>query len=396
MKKKLLSLSVVALLASMMFGTVALASDKEDMATDTDAIIEEAADEDTTEIEVAETAEEVVEEVEENVIEANKGWVQSGSNWYYYNDKGVKVTGWQAIGTAWYFFNSKGVMQTGWIQDGAYWYYLSSGGKMMTGWQQIAGTWYYLGNNGKMRTGWQAISGKWYFFGGNGKMRTDWQQIDGKWYYFDDGVMLSNTFARIGGKTYRFNKSGTMYTGWYCENISGYDCWFYFGKNGLVSDWQVIDGSWYYFEPSTNIMVTRSWEIDGILYFFKDSGKYEGRNSKDNVYYYHWSRNATDYAYGVDIKTLDIYYNGSNNIVLDALVINNTSRKIVALKDITVSVNYEDKYDSIAKKNFGNRDFSLSKYSVKDISFTFDKSKIVELRDGLDSVSYSFTYTYTY
>lgn len=396
MKKKLLSLSVVALFASMMFGTVANASDKEDMATGTDAVIEEVADEDTTEIEVAETADEVVEDVEENEIDANKGWVQKGTSWYYYNDKGVKVTGWQAIGTSWYYFNASGVMQTGWLKDGGYWYYLTSGGKMQTGWAKIGADWYHFAASGKMHTGWVVVSGAWYYFGNSGVMRTGWQQIDGAWYYFDDGAMVSNTLARIGGKYYKFNKSGKMYTGWYSENIAGYDCWFYFGKDGLVKGWKVIGNDWYYFDPDTGIMVTGSLEIDGILYFFKDSGKYEGRNSKDNVYYYHWSRNAGDYAYGVDIKTLDIYYNGSNNIVLDALIINNTGRKIVSLKDINVSVNYEDRYDSIAKKNFGARDCAMSSYSTKEMSFTFDKSKIVDLRGGLDSVSYTFTYTYTY
>ena len=430
MKKRIFSISTVALLLSMMFGTVAYAAEDVEEATGTDAVIEVAADaatEDETlaEAEVAtEAVEEVAyEEVEETIIEVTTGWYQaSNGNWFYYNTSGVKVTGWQKIGGYWYFFNSAGVMQKGWLSNGGYWYYLSSGGKMQTGWQKISGSWYYFSAGGKMQTGWQKISGSWYYFSAGGKMKTGWQQISGSWYYFTSGGKMVNGWQKIGGywyyfksgimqngadnyglmlidgQIYKFNSSGKLYVGWYSEvdDYSGVTVWYYFDAKGLASGWKQVGSTWYYFDPDTREMVTGSRRIDGTLYFFTDSGKYEGKNSPNNTYAYHWSRDVNDYKGGVDFKTLDIYYNGKNQIVIDVLIINNTGRKILYFDNMNISVNYANESDKIASQYFGKKDVSVAPYSVKDVSFTFDKSRIEDLRKGLDSVEFDFSYRYTY
>lgn len=415
MKKKLLTMSVVALLASMMFGTVALASDTEDVATDTDAVIEVAADEDTTEIEVAEDAveveveavEEVTEDVEENEIEVNKGWVQKGSSWYYYNDQGVKVTGWKSINSKWYYFDASGVMQTGWLATGGYWYcfrddgtmrtgwykedgywhYFNADGQLQTGWVKIGTAWYHFTKGGKMQTGWQAISGSWYYFDSEGKMCTGWKQIDGSWYYFNGGEMLAGKMFTIKGVLYKFNKNGTLYTGWYKENVTfkgqTVTCWYYFDSNGLAKGWKKISGYWYYFDTATSIMVSGcSMKIDGTLCFFKKDGRYEGTNSQDNncrvndVDY-----NASHYGDGeVWIRAIDAYYNGYNQLVLDAVVANRAGDKI-QLYDCRIVV-YDSNGNVIAEQTFDRSDFTCANNTVKDISFTFNKSKIVDLRYG--------------
>ena len=141
-------------------------------------------------------------------------------------------------------------------------------------------------------------------------------------------------------------------------------------------------------------MVTGSRRIDGTLYFFTDSGKYEGKNSPNNTYAYHWSRDVNDYKGGVDFKTLDIYYNGKNQIVIDVLIINNTGRTILYFDNMNISVNYANESDKIASQYFGKKDVSVAPYSVKDVSFTFDKSRIEDLRKGLDSVEFDFSYRY--
>ena len=410
MKKRIFSISTVALLLSMMFGTVAYAAEDVEEATGTDAVIEVAADaatEDETlaEAEVAtEAVEEVAyEEVEETIIEVTTGWYQaSNGNWFYYNTSGVKVTGWQKIAGYWYFFNSAGVMQKGWLSNGGYWYYLSSGGKMQTGWQKISGSWYYFSAGGKMKTGWQQISGSWYYFTSGGKMVNGWQKIGGYWYYFKSGIMQNGAgnggLMIIDGQIYKFNSSGKLYVGWYSEvdDYSGVTVWYYFDAKGLASGWKQVGSTWYYFDPDTREMVTGSRRIDGTLYFFTDSGKYEGKNSPNNTYAYHWSRDVNDYKSGVDFKTLDIYYNGKNQIVIDVLIINNTGAKILYFDNMNISVNYANESDKIASQYFGKKDVSVAPYSVKDVSFTFDKSRIEDLRKGLDSVEFDFSYRYTY
>lgn len=425
MKKKLLSLSVVALMASMLFGTVALASDQEDVATGTDAVIEEAADEDTTEIEVVdetvvdetvvtdvEVIDETTEDVESNEIEAKNGWVHNGSVWNYY-ENGVKVTGWYSVDNAWHYFDeagamqtgwlrisgawycfdSDGVMQTGWLSEGGYWYYFSSGGKMQTGWTKIGSAWYYFTEGGKMVKGWKSISGSWYYFGTNGKMVKGWKEIDGSWYYFKDGAMLSNTLARISGTYYKFSKNGTMYIGWYSEMISGYKCWFYFGKYGLVTGWKKIGNYWYYFEPDTGIMITGSWEIDGTLYFFKDDGRYEGTNSSSNhCQVSKVDRTISHYTYGdATFVPIDAYYNNKGQLVLDAIVANRCG-STAQLGDCYITV-YDSDGNIIAYQYFDRSDFTCPNNTVKDISFTFKNSKIVDLRYGAEvesNISYGY------
>lgn len=137
------------------------------------------------------------------------GWVEDGSDWYYYDEDGNTVTGWEKINGKWYYFTEEdGKMATGWQQIKGKWYYFNQWGKMVTGWAQINGNWYYFNSNGAMLTGWQAINGKWYYFNQWGKMVTGWIHIDGKWYYTSsNGAMLTGT-QTINGKSYKFNASG--------------------------------------------------------------------------------------------------------------------------------------------------------------------------------------------
>ena len=81
-----------------------------------------------------------------------------------------------------------------------------------------------------------------------------WQKIDGKWYYFDaEGYMASNEW--IGG--YWLSGNGA----WEYEYIGSWKTngtnWWYEDTSGWypVSQWQKIDGKWYYF-GSDGIMAT--------------------------------------------------------------------------------------------------------------------------------------------
>ncbi len=214
---------------------------------------------------------EITATCEVTVLENLKtGWVQVGTDYYYYDSDGKLVTGWTEIDGSHYYLDPEkdGKMITGWQQIGGNWYYFNQWGKMVTGWVQISGSWYYFNQWGKMVTGWVQISGKWYYFNQWGKMVTGWMQISGKWYYFNSNGAMLTGWQSIGGKWYYFNSSGAMLTGW--QSIGGK--WYYFNSSGaMLTGWQSIGGKWYYFNNS-GAMLTGTQRINGKTYTFNSSG----------------------------------------------------------------------------------------------------------------------------
>ncbi len=177
------------------------------------------------------------------------GWVEDGSDWYYYDENGNTVTGWEKINGKWYYFTEED-------------------GKMVTGWQQINGKWYYMNENGAMVTGWNLIDGNWYYMNSDGVMLTGWQQINGKWYYFNVAGKMVTGWAHINGAWYYFNSNGVMLTGW--QAINGK--WYYFNQWGkMATGWIYIDGKWYY-TNSNGEMLTGTQKINGKTYKFNASG----------------------------------------------------------------------------------------------------------------------------
>lgn len=76
-----------------------------------------------------------------------------------------------------------------------------------------------------------------------------WQKIDGVWYYFDsEGYMVSNAWQ----DGYWLSESGA----WEYEPIGSWKCnstgWWFEDSSGWypVSQWQKINGSWYYFKSN--------------------------------------------------------------------------------------------------------------------------------------------------
>lgn len=108
---------------------------------------------------------------------------------------------------------------------------------------------------------WMEDSSGWY-------PKSQWQKIDGYWYYFDEsGYMASNEWrdgywlSSIGSLEYEYTASWKHNSsGWWFEDGSG---WY------PQSQWQKIDGCWYYFDVSgymvTNQYVDGYWiGVDGI------------------------------------------------------------------------------------------------------------------------------------
>lgn len=251
-----------------------------------------------------------------------KGWQKLGGIWYYLDSgTGILQTGFKNVSGKTYYLDGdkNGAMKAGWAQivkDGkTNWYYFggANDGAMRKGWQKL-GAWYYLdpstgamasdftkvgnktyylggANDGSMKSGWQKIAkdGKtdWYYFGGanDGSMKTGWQKL-GAWYYLDlsTGAMKSG-LNTINGKRYYLGgaNDGSMKSGWIELTENGEKNWYYFnGQNdgSAKAGWVSSNGVWYYLDPSTGIMVTKTKKTDaggtlrlnGTLYAFADSG----------------------------------------------------------------------------------------------------------------------------
>ena len=204
---------------------------------------------------------------------------------YYFNQEGVMQTGWTFVDGHWNYFASSGAMKTGWVKDQETWYYLDKDGIMLTGRQDINGVRYYLNASGAMQTGWAFVDGHWNYFASSGAMKTGWIKDQETWYYLDkDGIMLTGS-QDINGVRYYLNASGAMQTGW--AFIDGH--WNYFASSGVMkTGWLKDNESWYYLDPETGIMAVGSKEIDGKNYFFSSAGTMQvgWQWSNDSWHYY--------------------------------------------------------------------------------------------------------------
>ena len=231
-------------------------------------------------------------------------WQKLGSNWYYYDEDGLRTvglkkingltyyfdnngimqTGWAMIEGHWNYFASSGAMKTGWIKDGDTWYYLDKDGVMLTGLQEIDGTRHYLNASGAMQTGWAMIEGHWNYFASSGAMKTGWIKDKDTWYYLDkDGIMLTG-LQEIDGTRYYLNASGAMQIGWkWFDNHYSY----FTSSGAMKTGWLKDKDRWYYLKPDDGVMATGLQEIDGTRYYLNASGAMEtGWKLLDNQYYY--------------------------------------------------------------------------------------------------------------
>ncbi|SFI30337.1 Putative cell wall binding repeat-containing protein [Bacillus sp. 71mf] len=180
------------------------------------------------------------------------GWVQSNSNWYYYEN---------------------GTMKTGWIQDNGKWYYLDpNGGAMKTGWVQDNGKWYYLNEStsvpseyGAMKIGWIQDGGVWYYLDANngGAMATGQLQIDGRWNYFTS----SGHWVKV--LDVAQNYLGVPYV-WGGKNSSGLDCsgfvYYSWNQAGYSRGYETSQGLY-----NSSQRISRANAEPGDLVFFSET-----------------------------------------------------------------------------------------------------------------------------
>ena len=213
------------------------------------------------------------------------GWYKEDGKWYYY-ENGSKFTGpdFFEIGGYYYWFDANGVMQTGWIKEidagEIYWHYANSSGVLQSGWVKIGDYWYYFTSDWfDMLTGGQEIDGKYYYFSDKGVMQTGWIKYTDTWTDSD-----GNTHTDVD---------------WLYANSSGV----------LQSGWQTIGGKKYYFDPSGFYMYCGDiYEIDGVKYFFSDSGALANGWAKYIYTYESWDT-------GPKTPYTSWYYTDANGVV---------------------------------------------------------------------------------
>ena len=206
------------------------------------------------------------------------GWVQSGSDWYYYQDDKMLKSSWLKYQSQWYYFGTDGKMYSNrslYDVDKKV-YVFKSSGAMVTkqGWVKVKYTksyetldrWFYVKKGGVCTTGWKKIDGKWYYFYKNSDEGADFYGI---------GSMVDVPSAIAGNTAYAFNNNGTLVTktGWVSLKWKIYTYWFYVKKGGVcTTGWKKIGGKWYYFDYHGPMLSNTSRVIDGKNYTFDKNG----------------------------------------------------------------------------------------------------------------------------
>lgn len=168
------------------------------------------------------------------------------------------ASGWKRENGIWYYYNTDGSRQKGWVQSGGKYYYLNSatGAMLSSELLTIGGKTYFFKANGSMAAAqWVRVDGIWYYASAEGDFVKGWLQENGDYYYLDPvtGQMQAKTVITEGGKSYILNGSGRMVLGNWGKDLQGN--WYYAGKDGvLLSEWQRVDGKWYYMDKTTYIM----------------------------------------------------------------------------------------------------------------------------------------------
>lgn len=172
---------------------------------------------------------------------------------YYIN--GVRKTGWFAYGRDNYCFNNKGIAMSGEVYIGGHTYTFDSDGKLVKG---------SLEKNSNGR----------YSYYLNGKAQRGWFLIDGYWYYFDrqnSNFGSARNTATIEGMTYTFGSDSRLKKGCLYQTPSGTA--YYWGPNPVLGLYG-LDGSLYYFDNDTYMLINESAEVGGKVYSFGADGKF--------------------------------------------------------------------------------------------------------------------------
>ena len=200
-------------------------------------------------------------------VQAAGGWKQNKTGWWWEEDNGSYPTNsWKNIGGTWYYFDGNGYMVTGWLKLSGGWYYLTESGAMATGWVQVGNIWYYMNESGVMQAdtwiGDNYVDGSGTWIPGKAKTQTGWVKSGNRWWYSHaDGSYTTNDWEVINGSWYYFDGSGWMVTGW-LKRPSG---WYYLtGSGAMATGWVQVGSTWYYMNES-GVMQADTWIGDNYV-----------------------------------------------------------------------------------------------------------------------------------
>ena len=142
-----------------------------------------------------------------------------------------------------------------------------------------------------------------------GSLSGNWYKTGNDWYFRTlSGTNMANTWLLWQDHYYRFDGNGRMVTGFYTDSNGGT---YYLSASGAMkTSWAVINGAWYYFNPSagsnygwmyTNQLVT----IGNKNYYFDKDGRMrtgwvilKDASNQDQYYYFYPQTSQSDNNYG--------------------------------------------------------------------------------------------------
>ena len=91
----------------------------------------------------------------------------------------------------------------------------------------------------------------WWYDHGDGSYATDWEKIDGEWYFFDEKGWMKAGWLQRGKRWYYLNPN---HDGTFGRMVTGWfkvgGKWYYAGNEGILSGWQEVGGEWYRFNEA--------------------------------------------------------------------------------------------------------------------------------------------------
>ena len=122
--------------------------------------------------------------------------------------------------------------------------------------------------------------------------KSHWMQDEhGWWLRFVDNTYpkgekritggIAYAWEQVNGNWWAFDESGYIKTGWMRDE--DYGGWFYFDpEHGMLTDWILIDGKWYYFHPTSDgrkgILYVGRLTPDG--YYVDENGVWDGKEKQ--------------------------------------------------------------------------------------------------------------------
>ena len=184
-----------------------------------------------------------------------------------------KGTWQQQSNGAWKYQELDGSFAKGWKFVGGTWYYLDpSTGIMKTGWQTIGNNKYYLHPWGAMQgEGWFKQGDDWYWITASGAAAIDWTLVNGAWYYMDPTSCKMQT------------------AGWFKD---GNDWYWITASGAAATGWVLVNGTtWYYMDPGSCKMKTGWATVGSSKYYLNSWGAMQTGWLKlgDTWYYLHGS-----------------------------------------------------------------------------------------------------------